>query len=144
MFCEPVIANEFFKKVVPLLENAKNTIDICVFDWRWYPHDPGNTVQQFNQCLVQAVRRGVKVRALVNSDNIAGQLRAVGVEVKKFISTHLLHCKLMIIDDKIVLTGSHNYTQSAFNANYELSVILDDVGPNSEFSKYFLRLWQSQ
>jgi len=141
MLCQPIIANQFVKKVVPLIEQAKKSIDICVFDWRWYPHDPGAPAQIFNQSIVQAIKRGVKVRALVNSENIATSLRAVGAEVKRYVSSHLLHCKIMLIDDIIVVTGSHNYTQSAMTANRELSVILSDGVDMSDFRVYFQTLW---
>lgn len=118
--------SQFPKKVIPLIDNAKKSIDIVVFDWRWYPQDPGNSVQLFNQAIVRAVRRGVRVRAVVNNREILGILGSVGVLAKRLLTSRLVHCKIMIIDDNIVITGSHNYTQNAFQMNYELSVILDD------------------
>lgn len=139
-----VIGRQFPEKVVPLLDNAKSKIDVMVFDWRWYVSDPGSSVQLFNQAIARAAKRGVKIRAIVNSDDIAQHLRRVGVDVKKFVSQHLLHCKLMIIDENIVVTGSHNYTQSAFTMNMELSVVLEEVLNTIEFSNFFQSLWQSQ
>lgn len=141
MEVEAIIASKFLEKVRPLIDEAVQMIDICVFDWRWYPSDPGGTCQQFNRAIVDAIRRGVEVRAIVNSQNVADTLRQVGAQVKKFQSAHLLHAKLMIIDDKIVVTGSHNYTQSAFSANYELSVILRDVVNIGDYSQFFHNLW---
>lgn len=144
MNCETIIAGDFVKKVVPLIDRCLNTLDLCVFDWRWYQNDPGAPVQLFNQSIVRAVKRGVKVRALVNNDNVMGILRSVGVDSKKFISGHLLHCKFMVLDSEVVITGSHNYTQSAFSSNYELSVILGDGVNIFDFSNFFNVLWQSQ
>jgi phosphatidylserine/phosphatidylglycerophosphate/cardiolipin synthase-like enzyme len=69
-------------------------------------------------------------------------LRSVGAEVKKHLSTHLLHAKLMIIDEDTVITGSHNYTQSAFTANYELSVILTELENIEQFNLFFRNIWQ--
>ena len=144
MLCVPIIASQFVEKVIPLVDAAKNSLDTCVFDWRWYPNDPGSPCQRFNQSIVRAVRRGVKVRALVNSQSVAETLRSVGVEVKHHYSAHLLHLKMMIIDQDVVITGSHNYTQSAFSANQELSVVLGGVGQNSEFQQFFDRLFTTQ
>lgn len=141
MQCEPVIAKDFLKKVTPYLETAKKSIDICVFDWRWYATDPGATAQLFNAKIVEAVKRGVKVRAIINSDDIGNKLKGVGVVVKKFISKHIMHCKLMLIDGEVVITGSHNYTQSAMEANFELSVILSDGIDTTEFNQFFEILW---
>ena len=68
---DTIIGKEFPDKVIPLIDNAKYTIDIVVFDWRWYPQDPGASVQLFNQSIVRSVRRGVKVRAIANRNQIS-------------------------------------------------------------------------
>ena len=142
MTCEPIIAGKFVEKVRPLIDEAVNTIDICVFDWRWYPQDPASAAQIFNAAVVRAARRGVQVRAIVNNQNVADILKECGAQTKKFVSAHLLHNKLMIIDGKTVITGSHNYTQSAFTANYELSVILNDIIGLGEIQTFFNNLWK--
>jgi len=121
---EAIIGKQFPEKVIPLIEQAKTSIDIVVFDWRWYPQDPGASVQLFNQAIVRAVRRGVKVRVIANNDEIVNVLKQVGCEAKKLLTAKLVHPKMMIIDNETAITGSHNYTQSAFQMNYEISMIL--------------------
>lgn len=141
MQCETIIAGKFVEQVMPLIDDAKQMIDICVFDWRWYPQDIASKCQLFNQSIVRALRRGVVVRAIVNSQSVADTLKKLGAQTKKFTSGHLLHTKLMIIDQQTVITGSHNYTQSAFSDNYELSVILSEVVGIGDFSQFFHSLW---
>lgn len=141
MQCESIIAGQFVQKVTPLVAGVRRTLDICVFDWRWYPNDVGSPCQIFNQSIVQAVRRGVRVRAIVNSESVAAQLRAVGVEVKRHVSKHLLHLKMMVLDSETLVTGSHNYTQSAFSANYEMSLILSDGVNLKPAEDFFNALW---
>ena len=138
---ETIIGSQFPKKVIPLIDNAVKSIDIIVFDWRWYPQDPGASVQLFNQAIVRAVRRGVTVRAIVNNNEILTTLKEVGVEVKRLKIKELVHCKFMIIDDGLVVTGSHNYTQSAFQMNLEASVVFEDLGVASEFKSFFNNLF---
>lgn len=138
---QPIIGKEFPKKVIPLIDAAKRSIDIIVFDWRWYANDPGASVQLFNQAIVRAAKRGVRVRAVVNSDVILSTLLSVGILAKRVNIKNLLHVKLMIIDDEVVILGSHNYTQSAFNVNLELSVILAEVGPQIEFVNFFQSIY---
>lgn len=121
---ETIVGPEFPKKVIPLIDQAKTSIDIVVFDWRWYPQDPGAQVQLFNQSIVRAVRRGVKVRVIANNDEILNILKQVGCEPKKLLTKKIVHCKIMIIDSDTAILGSHNYTQSAFQMNLELSMIL--------------------
>ncbi len=140
---ETIIGKEFPKKVIPLIENAKKTINIIVFDWRWYPQDPGAQCQLFNQAIIRATRRGVKVQAIVNNDEIVRVLNQNGCQAKKILTKRLVHCKIMIIDGGTVITGSHNYTESAFQMNLEISVILDDVEKIAEFSNFFTNLFNT-
>ena len=140
---ETIIGKEFPQKVIPLIENAKKTIDIIVFDWRWYPQDPGAQCQLFNQSIVRATRRGVIVRAIANNYEIVNVLNQNGCYVKKILTKKLVHCKIMIIDSGIVVTGSHNYTESAFQMNLELSVILDNFEKIAEFSNFFTNLYNN-
>lgn len=121
---EYIAGREFPKKVIPLIEKAKQSIDIIVFDWRWYPQDPGAPVQLFNQSIIRACRRGVNIRAITNNDEINEVLSSNGIKSKRITSKKLMHCKLMIIDKNIIITGSHNYTQSAFLLNFEFSTII--------------------
>ena len=138
---QTISGRQFPQKVIPLIDQTDQTIDIVVFDWRWYPYDPGASVQLFNQAIIRAARRGVKVRAIVNSDSIINILRAEGVQAKKLASKNLMHCKLMILDGQKVVIGSHNYTQNAFDTNFELSVILDVSFDCADFFNFFNSLW---
>ncbi len=136
-----IIGNDFHKKVIPLIDNARHTISIIVFDWRWYPDQLGNPVQLFNNSLVRAVRRGVDVRSIVNFSSVEKILRDVGIKVKHPISKNVIHVKLMIIDNEILILGSHNYTQNAFTMNHEISVILEASDQISVLNNFFEQLW---
>jgi len=138
---ETISGREFTKKVIPLIEQAKQSIDIVVFDWRWYPSDPGAACQLFNQAIICARRRGVKVRALVNNGDIAAILIPEGCEAKRLVTSKLMHCKLMIIDTNTIITGSHNYSQAAFQMNFELSVIIKNEPISPDFNSFFNNLW---
>ena len=138
---QAIIGRQFPGKVIPLIDNAKTSIDIIVFDWRWYPQDPSAPVQLFNQAIVRAVRRGVKVRAVANNDQIISVLNSVGVEAKRFRDSNIVHAKMMIIDNEKVITGSHNYTQNAFQMNLEVSTIIEKVEDITEFLQYFKNIY---
>jgi len=133
--------SQFPKAVSPLVENARESIDIIVFDWRWYPHDPGASCQLFNQSIIRAAQRKLKIRAVLNNDNIISILKSNGIEAKRLITAKLVHCKFMIIDSKHVVVGSHNYSESAFCKNLEFSVIIKDVEDISSFNDFFNRVW---
>jgi len=140
---ETIIGKQFPDKVIPLIDKSVKSIDIIVFDWRWYSQDPGASVQLFNQAIVRAVRRGVKVRVITNSGDIVSILNNLGCQAKKLVSKNLVHAKMIILDSEIVVIGSHNYTQSAFQMNYEISVILRDCENISDFFSFFNNLYNS-
>ena len=132
-----LIGREFAQEVIPLIQNAKKSIDIMVYEWRWYPNEIGSKIQVFNQAIVQANKKNIKVKAVVHKALIAEILRREKIKVRKVESSKVLHTKLMIIDDDTVILGSHNYTMNAFNINYEVSVILHDEKIVLKLKQYF-------
>jgi len=143
MIMEPVaiIAQQYPRVVIPLIEQAEESIRAVVFDWRVYPTQPGHAVTLFNQAIARAVKRGVDVRVLVANDGVAQQLRAHGLNVRRLHSKKLLHTKMIILDDTRVVIGSHNFTQSAFTLNEEASVLVEMPQKDNSFAKYFDALW---
>jgi len=138
---QAIIGKQYPKIVIPKIDEAKKSIDIIMFDWRWYPNDPGASVQLFNQSLVRAGRRGVNVRAITNFGDIVKTLEKVGVKAKKLRSKNLVHAKIIIIDESIVIIGSHNFTQNAFNMNFEISCMFENSDNAKEYLQYFNNLW---
>jgi phosphatidylserine/phosphatidylglycerophosphate/cardiolipin synthase-like enzyme len=138
---QTIVGKKFPEVLIPLIEAARNSIDIVVFDWRWYPNDPGASAQLFNQAIARAVKRGVKIRAIVNSPDIENTLKSIGVFARRLLIKNLVHCKLMIIDERTTVVGSHNYTQSAFTMNMELSVVFEAEKNDNSFVDFFNNLY---
>ena len=138
---ESIIGKEFPEKVIPLINDAKHSIKIIVFDWRWYPQDPGNPVQLFNQAIIRASRRGVEIKVLTNIDEVVRILKSQGIKAQKLISKKLLHAKTMILDGEILVIGSHNYTSSAFQMNHEISAIVRGAEDLQSFINFFNHLY---
>jgi len=136
-----IIAQRFPKIVIPLIEAARHSIDIVVYDWRWYPTVGGSPVSQFNAAIVAAAKRGVAVRALVNNDGVVDRLRSHGIQARRLHSKRMLHTKMMMIDNTKIVLGSHNYTQHGFALNEEASVFFEMEMPVNDFWKYFNGLW---
>lgn len=136
-----LIGGQYPKAVAELIDNAKKSVKIVMYDWRWLPNDPASPLQIFNQSLVRAVRRGVKVRALVNSSAILSVLTEVKIEAKKLKTGALMHAKFVLIDDEFVVIGSHNISNNAFNSNIEGSICFHDETAAGEYGQYFENLW---
>lgn len=140
---EVIIGKQYVSKVIPLIDNAKQSIRIVVFDWRWYPFDPSHPVQLFNQSIIRASRRGVRVSVISNNQEIIDILKREGIIAKKPLTPNLIHSKLIIIDDSILIIGSHNFTQSAFTMNHEVSVIIDNDPQVCHCTNYFNNLFNN-
>lgn len=134
---------EYSKNLTKLVDEAKQSICILMFDWRWYEHDPACEMQKINQSLVRAARRGVFVRAYTQNDYVQKTLLSVGIHARKHKGKNLLHTKLVIIDDKTVILGSHNFSNSAMRSNDELSVCITDPYNITIVKEKFERIWQS-
>lgn len=141
IFPQIVIGNQFIKKVTNLIDKAQHTIDIIVFDWRVYPDGYAQRIESLNNSIAKASVDGVRVRALVNNQNICNYLKAHGVLAKMYESNNLLHVKLIIIDSKIIICGSHNYTERAMRANEEVSIIIKLEHDDNELTQYFNNLY---
>ena len=139
---QTIISRDFPKKVTPLIKNAKKSIEIIVFDWGWYPDEIGEPIQIFNNAIFNANKHGVVVRAIVQKRLISAILRNLNIKAKILHSSKLLHIKLMIIDSKIAILGSHNYTKNAFNVNHEVSIMIHDEKSILELQGYFNNLFQ--
>ena len=141
-YIKSIIGKEYPEKVIPLIDDARHNIVMCMFDWRWYQKDFSNPVSLFNSALLRAHRRGIDVRILTNYLEVIEFAKGLGLNAKKWPEKSLLHSKFLIIDKKICIIGSHNITYSAFTSNMETSMILDHEDDVKRFANYFDTLWQ--
>jgi len=146
------IGHRYPKRVIPLVNSARSTIEILMFLWKWYGHESAGGVQRLNLALCGAARRGVKIKVLLNIESMghaitkintrtAQHLQQHGIEIKWGQVGILTHAKMMIIDDEIMVLGSHNYSKSAFSRNQEASIIVSGREDIKEYREYFRDLW---
>jgi len=136
-----IIGKEYPDVASKLIAEAQKSLKILVFDWRWYPHDPGSVAQRFNNSVVQARQRGIEIKAITPVKETIRRLQEQRIQGKNLDTGKLVHPKLMIIDDKHVIIGSHNFTMNAFTRNYELSVLIKNCDCIDKFLEYFNNLF---
>jgi phosphatidylserine/phosphatidylglycerophosphate/cardiolipin synthase-like enzyme len=135
-----IIGKEYPTILTPLIEQAQHTIEILVFDWRWYKNEPNSTIQKFNNAILEASARGVKVRALVNNNIMPTILQLEKLSVKRVGTKKMMHVKMIIIDGKQIAIGSHNFSKNAFVFNHEVSTLSDDPNIIKRCQFYFNNL----
>ena len=138
---EIIIGKEFADKVIPIIKEAKKSIQIIIYDWRWYPSQIGTSIQKFNNQIAISQKKGIKIKVISNSYTLTNTLKPLGFEVRRTVSSKTLHTKLMIVDGKMVILGSHNYTMNAFSVNHEVSIITENEKVVERLKTYFAHLW---
>jgi len=105
------------------------------------------TLDKLSKALIETKNRGVDVKVVIERENAYGRgseyqkLLETGVEVKLDGNPSLMHHKVMIVDGRIVVTGSYNWSWSAENKNDENLVIIDDAETASLYEEEFQRVW---
>lgn len=136
-----VIGKKYIEKVVPLITAARQSIDIIIYEVRLRPTIPTHPVSVLLRSLQDAATRGVRIRALVGNAFIAEELARYGIVAKTLHSQKLMHAKVVLLDNCVAVIGSHNFTQSAFTSNLEVSVVVQFAAAENDLSTYFKNLW---
>ena len=102
--------------------------------------------------LINAAKRGVDVTMIfeVSDDEddlsnkynkkTADYLKKNNINVLFDNESRKLHAKICLIDDKIIYTGSHNFTYSAMARNSESSVKIISLEEAKKVKKYFKKI----
>jgi phosphatidylserine/phosphatidylglycerophosphate/cardiolipin synthase-like enzyme len=121
--------------IVNLLDHAKDTILVQAYSFTSAP---------IAKALVDAYKRGVQVRAILDKSNKTDKysgadfLAHAGIPVLIDAKHAIAHSKIMIVDHVKVVTGSFNFTKSAQCCNAENVVILK----NQKIIDRYIDNWQ--
>jgi len=136
-----IIGAEYVPTVVPLVAAARYSIDVVMYHWQMRPLLHNDPVSILMQAMQDAQARGVTVRAVVGSEAIRAKLNVYGIKSRMYYGAKLVHAKMLLIDQRIAIVGSHNLTKSAFSRNLEISVAFSLKYPHNELVDYFKNLW---
>ena len=89
---------------------------------------------------MRASNRGVDISVLVNNNFVLSFLKDTKINAKRVNTSKVMHVKMVIIDEKYLLIGSHNLTKNAFELNHEISILLDDPESISKCNTFFENL----
>lgn len=105
--------------------------------------------QDYSSILEQLLQKGVKVRILVNDDAINRKYQAtidhlvnMGAKIRFARSGGIFHHKFCVIDKKICLFGSFNWTTSASMRNIEDLNVSDETNLVLSYLTEFKALWE--
>src|SRR3990167_2014199 len=125
--------NDLRKKI----RSATRSIQIALFTF---------THPSLLEEIIAAHQRGVWVTAVVDMHSGLGasastidKLKKAGIRVMTSQGVQLLHHKFIYIDEQTLLTGSANWTKSAFYKNSDCFVSLNNL--NDEQKAFMSKLW---
>ncbi len=125
--------------LVNLLQNAQSSIEFMAYS---FTSDP------LSEAIRSRADAGVRVRGVMDADQVKtnrgteyDRLRTAGLDVRLDHEAGLMHHKVMIIDHKIVVLGSYNFTASAEKTNDENMLVVHNADIAAQFLKEFRRVY---
>jgi len=151
--CPAVILTneEFMPALIHSIDAAQREIMMSIFSFK-AGHHTNSYPDQIANHLAQAVKRGVNVFVILErtdepSDDLDIQNRKTGkLLAEKGIKVYFdspkktTHTKLIVVDQKQIFLGSHNFTQSALKYNNEISVLLERSDLARDARNYMLKI----
>ncbi|XP_053132122.1 mitochondrial cardiolipin hydrolase [Hemicordylus capensis] len=121
------------------LLRARRSLELCLFAF---------SSPQLSRAVLLLHARGVRVRVVVDSDYMAlngsqiGRLRQAGIQVRHDQDSGYMHHKFAVIDKKMLITGSLNWTTQAIQNNKENVLIVEDTACVNIFLAEFEKIWE--
>ena len=126
------------KHVLARLAAAKKSIHFMTFSY---------TADAISDAMIAKLKAGLTVRGVFETQNAGGsgadftRLKQGGVDVLEDGNCYILHHKVIIIDERTVITGSYNFTGSAERDNDENLVIVDNPAVARAYLEEFARVY---
>ncbi len=135
-----------------LIKKAKTSIEVVAYSMNHNPNFKDGPVQRAVAELKAAVKRGVKVRVLLDQSpwsefntNInktaISQLKKMGIEARLDPEQQITHAKVLIVDDKFVV-GTNNWGKGGFELYHEIGIRSEDKKVRDELRAYFDGIWK--
>ncbi len=127
------------RQLLDLLVSARESIDISVFTI---------SDDRLTDAIYAAYQRNIRVRVITDNDKARDEgsdifyLIDKGVDVRMDKTENHMHHKFAVIDKKILVNGSFNWTRSASDYNQENILVTDEAKLVSAYLNEFESLWK--
>lgn len=131
---KPVFSPSNSEEIFNLIENAKYEIKLEVYEFSYKP---------LADALIKARSHNVSIKVILEpsvyqNNYMFNYLLKNGIDVSwSTKKVGVTHSKFMIIDDKIVLVGSMNWSENSIKNNREASVIIYSADLSKRFEDIF-------
>jgi phosphatidylserine/phosphatidylglycerophosphate/cardiolipin synthase-like enzyme len=124
--------------VVRTIDSAKSSVRVAAYTF---------TSKPIAQALLEAHKRGIDVRVVVDKSNVTARYTAatvlanMGVPVRVDYNYAIMHDKFVVVDGQVVESGSFNFTAAAETKNAENVLVLHDAAVAQRYGQEWERLW---
>jgi len=118
--------------VVAALNKAKSSVLVQAYSFTSAP---------IAKALVEAKRRGAKVQVILDKSQRTEKYSSADFLHNSDIPTYIdaahtiAHNKVMVIDGRVVITGSFNFTKAAEEHNAENLLVIDDAALAAQYAQ---------
>lgn len=126
-------------RIVELIKGAKSSINFMAFVF---------TDDDIAKAIVAQHRAGINVRGVIEDRNTTTTgsnykaMRRAGIDVLTDGNPYIMHHKVIIIDQSIVIAGSYNFTNSAADYNDENVLIIHSREVAAMYMKEFESIYK--
>ncbi|XP_047221253.1 mitochondrial cardiolipin hydrolase isoform X3 [Girardinichthys multiradiatus] len=127
-----------FSRLLCHILSATSSLDLCVFSF---------SNMDLSRAVLLLHKKAVTIRVLSDKDYSAitgsqiGILRKAGICVRCDVGSAYMHHKFAVVDGRLLITGSLNWTLTAVQSNFENILITEEAELVQPFIKEFHRLW---
>jgi len=132
-------SDDIKSNLINLINSCENTLEIMMFTF---------TDKDIANAIVEAASRNVEIRIILETFqagskwSVSNFLAENNVDFILDENPRVFHHKVMIIDNKYVVTGSYNYTISAQNYNDENILIVESSKFVEAYLECFNDFWE--
>jgi len=130
--------DDVMNRIIPIVRGAQSSVRFLAFSF---------TDQALGQAMIDRAGRGVDVSGVfekVGSETESSDLRALfcaKVPARQDGNPKFLHDKLIVVDNRTLITGSFNFSNNATDNNDENVVIIDSPDIANLYTQEFDRVW---
>ena len=143
-----IIGNEAADEMAKLIVNANTTLNILAYAISTASGLDTKLRTSVYRLLRDAPRRAIRCQMLIashcdrsphqaNNTLAEYELAAAGWDIRRAPRSPVMHAKLMLADNRVMILGSHNLTRAGIEHNRELSILTLDPYLVSTATNYF-------
>ena len=128
-------------QIIAEIRQAQHSIDFMAYAF---------TADRIAEAIIERAAAGVRVRGVFDEDQVEsntggeyGRFKAGGYDIRLDGIAGLMHHKVILIDEQVVITGSYNFSGNAERTNDENIVIIHSPVLAALFQEQFQTVYQN-